>query len=262
MASVSRPSIAATPVVAGGEVEVRPRRFDEVVLEIAIPVLARGTTWLAVDKPAGIPVHPVHRVLENSLIRMLRRQENDPDLRLAHRLDAETSGALLVCRNAESARHLSLAFHRREVHKEYLALVAGVVLGEEGTIDLPIGDAAASRVWERREVGHGQPARTDWRVERRLPDRTLVRVFPHTGRRHQIRVHLAAIGHPILGDLIYGRPDEHYLARLRGETDPRRSDGGPTRHLLHCETLRFDDPDGGGLRRVVAPLAGDFRLAP
>ena len=108
---------AATPVIQGGEVEVRPRRFDEARLEIAIPILARGTTWLAVDKPPGIPVHPVHRVLENSLIRMLRRQEGDPELRLAHRLDAETSGALLVCRTPESARSVSHAFHRREVRK-------------------------------------------------------------------------------------------------------------------------------------------------
>jgi 23S rRNA pseudouridine1911/1915/1917 synthase len=253
---------AATPVLAGGEVEVRPRTLDEVRIEIEIPVLVRGTSWLAVDKPPGIPVHPVHRVLENSLIRMLRRQEGDPELRLAHRLDAETSGALLVCRTSEAARALSLAFHRGEVQKEYLALVAGDVEGDAGTIDVPIGDAMRSRVWERREVGHGQLARTDWRVERRLGDRTLVRVFPHTGRRHQIRVHLAAIGHPILGDLIYGRPDEDYLRRLRGEADPRDSEGGPTRQLLHCESLAFDDPDGHVRCRVVAPLPGDFRLAP
>ena len=251
---------AATSVVAGGEVVVRPRRFDEVPLELAIPVLARGREWLAVDKPPGIPVHPVHRVLENSLIRILRRQEGDPELRLAHRLDAETSGVLLVCRTAAAARALSLAFHRGEVRKEYLALVSGVVRGEEGTIDLPIGEAAGSRVWERREVGHGQPSRTDWRVERRLDGRTLLRVSPWTGRRHQIRVHLAAIGHPILGDLLYGRPDEDWLGRLGSGIDPRRTEGGPLRHLLHCASVEFGDPEGGGRRRVNSPLPEEFAM--
>jgi len=250
---------AATPVAAGGEVEIQSRARDEVPREITIPVLASGREWLAVNKPSGIPVHPVHRVLENSLIRILRRQEGDPELRLAHRLDAETSGVLLVCRTAAAARSLSLAFHRGEVRKEYLALVRGAVRGEVGTIDLPIGEAAGSRVWERREVGHGQPSRTDWCVEQRLDGRTLLRVAPRSGRRHQIRVHLAAIGHPILGDLLYGRPDEDWLGRLAGAPDPRRADGGPTRQMLHCAALEFADPDGGDPAHVVAPLPEDLR---
>ena len=249
---------AATPVMPGGEVAVAPRRTDETPLDLHLPILARGGDWLAVDKPSGIPVHPVHRVLENSLIRILRRQEGDAGLRLAHRLDAETSGVLLVCRTPATARVLSLAFHRGEVQKEYLAIVAGVVRGAEGTIALPIGDAIGSRVFERRESGHGQPSRTDWWVEQRMADRTLLRVFPRTGRRHQIRVHLAAIGHPILGDLLYGRPDDDYLSRLRGGGDPRRLDCGPTRHMLHCARLEFADPEGGGQLSVEAPLPPDL----
>lgn len=248
----------ATPVVPGGEVEVRPRRLDEVPLDVVIPVLSRGASWLAVDKPSGIPVHPVHRVLENSLIRILRRQEGDPELRLAHRLDAETTGVLLVCRTPDAARRMARAFLHGEVRKEYLAIVAGVMPDDHGTIELPIGDATGSRVWERRETGHGQPACSDFTVERRFRDRTLVRVRPRTGRRHQIRVHLAAIGHPILGDLLYGRPDTHYLARLRGAGDPRESDGGPRRQMLHCAGLAFPDPDGAGPCEVVAPVPGDF----
>jgi 23S rRNA pseudouridine1911/1915/1917 synthase len=256
--SWSAPPRPATRVVPGGEVEVRPRRLDEVPLDLAIPVLARGGSWLAVDKPSGVPVHPVHRVLENSLIRILRRQEGDPELRLAHRLDAETTGVLLVCRTAEAARRLARAFHHGNVRKEYLALVHGFVADDEGTIDLPIGDASGSPVWERRAAGHGQTARTDFTVERRLVDTTLVRVRPHTGRRHQIRVHLAALGHPILGDLLYGRPDAHYLARLRGAGDPREADGGPKRQLLHCVRLGFPDPGGEGVCEVAAPLPQDF----
>ncbi len=104
-----------------------------------------------------------------------------------------------------TSRHLAMAFMQGNVRKEYLALVEGRVEGEAGRIDLAIGEARQSRVLSRLEAGHGKPALTDWRIERRLADRTLVRLFPSTGRRHQLRVHLAAIGHPILGDILYGR---------------------------------------------------------
>jgi 23S rRNA pseudouridine1911/1915/1917 synthase len=111
-------------------------------------------------------------------------------------------------------------------------------------------------------AGEGQPARTAWRVERRLAGSTLLRVLPATGRRHQIRVHLAAIGHPILGDILYGRPDEDYLALVRGTGDARLDGGGPRRQLLHCARLRFPDPAGpaGATREVAAPLPADFDL--
>ena len=95
---------------AGGEVHIGYRKLNETLLEIEIPVIARGAGWLCVDKPAKVPVHPVNKVLENSLIRMLRRQEGDPALRLTHRLDAETTGALIVAADAERARHLSRSF--------------------------------------------------------------------------------------------------------------------------------------------------------
>jgi 23S rRNA-/tRNA-specific pseudouridylate synthase len=93
-----------------------------------------------------------------------------------------------------------------------------------------------------------------------MGDRTLLRLFPRTGRRHQLRVHLAAIGHPILGDMLYGRPDEDYLRMVRGEGDARKEAGGPIRQLLHCALLRFPDPVGGGAREVTAPIPADFGL--
>ena len=251
----------ATPVRPGGEVRIGYTPLAEDLLDLAIPVLRREQDWMAVDKPSGIPVHPVNKVRENSLIRILRRQEGLEELRLAHRLDRETSGVLLVADGHDSARLLSMAFMKSEVHKEYLALVRGSVEQESGEIDLPVGDATNSEIYTRREAGHGQEAHTRWRIERRMKGQTLVRVFPETGRRHQIRVHLAAIGHPILGDILYGRGDADYLSLVRGEGDARQSEDGPRRQLLHCARLEFPDPAGAGRTEVIAPLPPDFEQA-
>jgi len=172
---------ASTPVRPGGEVRIGYTPIVEEIDDTPIPILARGTGWIAVDKPSGIPVHPVNSVRENSLIRMLRRQENDEGLRLAHRLDRETTGVLLVAKTAEAASVLSTAFERGKVRKEYLAVVAGELEEEAGTIDLAIGEIAGTRVFVRRHaVEDGEPARTAWRVERRLTGKTLLRLFPET----------------------------------------------------------------------------------
>jgi 23S rRNA pseudouridine1911/1915/1917 synthase len=253
----ARPS---TPVRAEGEVHIGYTPLAETLLELAIPVLARGRGWLAVDKPVGIPVHPVNKVRENSLIRMLRRQEDHEELRLVHRLDRETSGVMLIAEDSATASRLSPAFADGRVHKEYLALVTGVVELEAGSIDLPIGDDDESAIYVRRRAGCGQTARTEWRVERRLGDRTLLRVTLKTGRRHQIRVHLEAMGHPILGDILYGRPDKAYLDLVRDGSDVRIEEGGPRRQLLHCARLGFDDPATSRAVEVVAPLPPDFGL--
>ena len=254
------PARPSTSVRAGGEVRIGYRALNETLLEIEIPVIARGAGWLCVDKPAKVPVHPVNKVLENSLIRMLRRQEGDPALRLTHRLDAETTGALVVAADAERARHLSQSFYHDRVHKEYFAWVAGEIEGDRGQVDLPIGKHPESKVYVRLLASQGmdKPASTRWVVERRVPGRTLLRLFPRTGRRHQLRVHLEAIGHPILGDPLYGRPDADYLARVRGETDPRLNEDGPKRLMLHCAMMVFPDPNGAGRIEVLAVLPRDM----
>lgn len=247
----------ATPVRAGGEITIDWQPPEERLLETTIPLLAEGPGWLAVDKPPGIPVHPVNREFENTIVRMLRRQRGEERLSLAHRLDRDTSGVLLLSRDAEHASRLQRAFLDERVHKEYLAVVRGVPAQREGEIDLAIGEDDASRVHTRRTVREdGQPALTRWRLEQSVGDRALLRLFPRSGRRHQLRVHLEAIGHPILGDLLYGRDDAAYLRVVAGEGDARLEEGGARRQLLHCARLVLPE-----LPELEAPLPADFTEA-
>jgi len=250
---------ASTSVRPEGEIRIAYRPLDEKPLNLSIDVLARGEGWLAVDKPPVIPVHPVGRTFENSLIRILRKQEGDEGLRLCHRLDRETSGVLVIAVDRETARSISGAFFHGQVHKEYLARCTGRIECDRGEIGLPIGKDPESAIWVKQGVVEdGKPAKTRYLVEERNESTTLVRLFPETGRRHQLRVHLAAIGHPVLGDILYGRPEEHYLRMACGEGDIRESEDGPKRQLLHCARLVFPDPGGSGEIEASAPLPVDF----
>ena len=168
---------------------------------------------------------------------------------------------LLVAEDAPTSSLLAQAFMVRKVRKEYLALVHGVLDRDRGRIDLPIGEAEGSRIYTKRAAGHGQASLTEWVVEARHANATLLRLFPHTGRRHQLRVQLAAIGHSIQGDLLYGLPEKAYLDLVSGAGDARRDADGPRRQLLHCARLVFPDPAGEGCVTVEAPLPADFLSA-
>ena len=247
------------PVMPGGEVRIEPKPSEEIVRDVPIPILLRGDGWLAVDKPAGLPVHPVNRVKENSLIRMLRRQEGVEELRLVHRLDRETTGALLIAATPEISSRLAGAFERNAVSKEYLAVVRGRIEEDRGEIELAIEDDADSPIRDKRRAGAGQEARTGWQVEGRGENHSLVRLFPRQGRRHQLRVHLDAIGHPILGDILYGRDPRGFLDMVEGKGDPREREQGPSRHLLHCARLRLPHPtEPEAALEVRAALPQDF----
>ena len=249
----------ATPVVPGGMVFVAIEPLDEPAGPLPqLTVLARGTGWFAIDKPAGMPVHPVRSARLRTVTEIVRQLGLAALPRPVHRLDRETSGVLLFAEDAATARAAGAAFACGAVDKEYFAIVRGRPARARGTIDLPIGRAAGSAVAVRLRAGvpDGRAAVTHWEVERLLREAAVLRIRPETGRRHQVRVHLEAIGHPILGDPLYGRPDRDYLALVRGDPDPRRSLGDPERQMLHCGSVRLDLP--GACLAASSPRPPDF----
>jgi 23S rRNA pseudouridine1911/1915/1917 synthase len=232
----------------------------------SLPRLYEDECLLAIDKPPDVPVHPSGRLLHHTVITALHREYRDfsdptRDVipKLCHRLDLETSGVLLVAKTQAALTFVQAQFERRTVKKEYLVLVHGRVAGEEGLVDLPLGPALNS-VRIRRAVRHdvGQPSRTRWRVERRFRDHSLLRIDLLTGRHHQIRVHLAAIGHPVVGDKLYGAEDGLYLryADRALTAEDNRALQLP-RQALHSHALAFTHPSRGPLR-LVSPWPADL----
>lgn len=178
-----------------------------------------------VDKPAGMVVN---------------RVEGGP--LFAHRLDKETSGCLLIAKEQKVLEKLMLSFKNREVKKEYLAVVHGRLEPREGTIKLPIGRLKGDGV--RRAVRvEGRMSETSWLVERHFDNLSLVRLFPTTGRTHQLRVHLSHLGHPIVGDFLYLNDSQRKIDRAKYD-----------RHLLHAAVIEFPHPVTGVRVRVESPL--------
>jgi len=170
-----------------------------------------------------------------------------PEPRLVHRLDRETSGLVLIAKNADAARELGKIWETRAVQKEYLAIVHGHVAAEHGIIDAPLGRDEASIVAIKDCVRpDGTPAQTEFFVEKRFsrPNAaafSLLRLHPQTGRKHQIRIHLAHIGHPIVGDKIYGGDPDLYLALVeRRLTEEQRRRLLLPQHALHAGRLQFE----------------------
>ena len=230
--------------------------------ELEPTVIHLDDALVAVAKPAGLSVHANRRTIHRHLIGWLRERIG-PEVALAHRIDRETSGVVLSTRSTDAARALARDFARGRVHKEYLAVVVGVP-DEDVTVDSPIGHDAGSHIHVKQAANGegGVPARTRFRRERILAGggHSLVRAFPETGRRHQIRVHLAAIGHPIVGDKLYAHGDAFFLNYInRGMDDAMRDRLGAERHLLHAAVLELCHPSLGTALRLEAPLPPDFR---
>jgi 23S rRNA pseudouridine1911/1915/1917 synthase len=219
--------------------------------EGGVPVRYQDDHLLIVAKPAGMVTHPTRSrrsgTLVNRLLGMnvpLSRGGDRPGI--VHRLDAGTSGLLIVAKDDESHAALTRLLAARGVRREYLALVRGSVEHDAFAVDAPLGRRGA-RVRVRR--GTGIAALTDFSVRERLPGATLLIARPRTGRTHQIRVHLSALGHPILGDRAYrGGGDD--AARL-----------GLTRPFLHAWRLAFDHPLTGKRVEVEEPLPADLAEA-
>ena len=222
----------------------------------ALPILFQGGSILAIDKPAGLAVIPGRGESDTVLERLAAQLSlpwtgtADPRLRVVHRLDKDTSGVLLYATDVEAQRHLSRQFQNNTISKEYLALVAGHPTTEEGEIDSPIGPHPT--VKQRMIVTkHGRNSLTRWKVERRLGEWTLLRVFPKTGKTHQIRVHLKSIGLPLAIDPIYnpprdGAPIGLWLSQFKRDYRPSRGQERPliARLTLHAHRLTFVDQAG------------------
>ncbi len=221
---------------------------------IRLEVVYEDADLLVVDKPAGLVVHPApghpSGTLVNALLHHCGALAGVGGVArpgIVHRLDKGTSGLLVVAKNDLTHRRLSLDFKAHRTRREYLALVRGVPRAEAGQVRLPIGRHPSDRKRFSTRVARGRGAETHWRVERRLRGATLLRVTPLTGRTHQIRVHLAAVGLPIVGDPEYGggRPRELGLER----------------QALHAAVLGFAHPRSGDALRFESPLPQDLRGA-
>jgi tRNA pseudouridine32 synthase / 23S rRNA pseudouridine746 synthase len=202
-----------------------------------LDILHEDAQLIAVNKPAGllsVPGRGAH--LADCLI--ARIGAVFPDVLLVHRLDRDTSGVMVFALTRHAQRHLSGQFAQRQTRKTYVARVFGKLEPRTGTIDLPLIVDWENR--PRQMVCHdrGKPALTDWRVQRHADAETRVRLMPRTGRSHQLRVHMLALGHPILGDPLY--------ATGAARCHPRM--------MLHSEELRIKHPDSGvSLKFRVAP---------
>jgi 23S rRNA pseudouridine1911/1915/1917 synthase len=235
--------------------------------------------FLVFDKPAGQTVYPNGVLLRPSLVEEVHRwwrQRQPPGCDNAagsewmpspcHRLDRETSGVVVFAKNPQARALVGEALEERRVEKTYLALVCGEVASDQGVIDLPIGPAVDSSVRSRQEAAidlkNARSARTEFLVRERLAGRTVVELRPRTGRQHQLRVHMAALGHPLVGDKLYLGGDELFLRSIEDRLEAQDLELlGHPRQALHAWRFQFQCPGQQTTETVTfeAPLAADLR---
>jgi len=228
-----------------------------------IPIIYEDENILAVNKPAGLLVHGAKNNEEKTLADWL--VENYPEIKnvgdpstgsgqerpgIVHRLDKDTSGVLLIAKNQKSFEYLKSQFQDRKIKKKYIALIEGVLKKDDGVIDLPIAKSKSDfrkKAVGEKTIGKEREATTKYKIIKKFPEHTLVEIFPKTGRTHQIRVHMKAIGHPVVCDKLYG-PKKQICPF------------GLTRQFLHANALEFSLPDGSRLN-LEADLPEDLQNA-
>jgi len=238
---------------AGAVIEVDETDLREVRGDPGTPadfrIAYEDDELLVVDKPAGVVVHPARGHSTGTLVQALAGRAgggDDPERPgIVHRLDRDTSGLLVVARDEPTHRALRAAMAKREVTREYLALVNGRPTARTGTIDAPIGRDRRNRTKVSLDTDRPRAAITHFEIEQAFPESTLLRVTLETGRTHQIRAHLEAIGLPVVGDQTYGEGHSY----------------GLDRQFLHAARLRFKHPVSGGEVDVLSPLPPELQNA-
>ena len=241
---------ASCRLEAEDQIEIDLQEPEELPIpaeDIPLDILYEDADLLIVNKPKGMVVHPAagHRTgtLVNAVLYHCRGQLSGINgvLRpgIVHRIDRDTTGALVVCKNDRAHVHVAEQLKEHTITRRYVAVVAGVLREDEGTVDAPIGRHPADRKRMAAGVKNGKRAVTHYRVLRRMKGHTLIECRLETGRTHQIRVHMASIHHPILGDTVYGASKDPY--QLEGQA-------------LHARVLGLVHPVTGAYIEVEAPV--------
>lgn len=235
---------ARMPVSAGDRIVCEWEEASDIVpADIPLSIVYEDGALLIVNKGPGMIIHPTHRDIHDSLVNAVagyfRKRGEQAGIHPVYRLDRNTTGLVVVAKSAKVQWDLSRSHD--QITRHYLAIASGHLEPASGTIDAPIGRRPGSIVeWMVRE--DGKPARTDYEVLARGEDCDFLRLRLHTGRTHQIRVHLAHLGHPLLGDDLYGGPCERM-----------------SRQALHAADVAFRHPETGEPVSWTAPLPGDMR---
>ena len=229
-------------------------------METKYEILFEDDFFLVVEKPAPLPVHPVGRFKEKNLLSLLVKdlQPGAEGLKIVNRLDSETSGIVLVAKTSAMAGKLGILFEKRQVIKEYHAIVFGKPSAQEGTITVSLGTKLGSVHNIRTPDPGGEAAQTDFQVLTDSNGYSLLKVMPRTGRTHQIRAHLAFLGHPIVGDKIYIDPRifERYIHE--GWQETMRPVVKAERLLLHASRLEFTHPVTGKPAKFISAIPSCF----
>lgn len=245
-----------------GGVIPQPRKSEVIPENLPLTFLYEDQDIAVVDKPAGMVVHPAGKVTTGTLVNALLYRLHDLQgvggvLRpgIVHRLDKGTSGVMVVAKNDLAHDALVRQFKERAVTKIYLALVYGRTEEDEGTINSPVGRHPTDRKRFSLRTRAPKEAFTRWRVIERFNHVALLEVSPKTGRTHQIRVHLSALGHPLMGDTLYTK--KKWLSRI---DDPHLKEeiGKLERQALHASLISFRHPSTGQTLDFTAPLPGDI----
>ncbi len=203
---------------------------------IALDIIYKDKDIIVINKPAGIVMHPAGKHKSGTIANALKHKFNN--FYLVHRLDKNTSGVVIVARNEKIKKFLSKLFEERKITKKYIALLQGKITPKKAFIDVPIKRGRSGKFEVQSD---GRQAKSFWQVKKYIKKLSLVEILPKTGRTHQIRVHFKALGHPVVGDEMYGTATKEL-----------------NRHFLHAVSLEFTDWLGKK-RHFVAPLSSDLK---